>query len=185
MTDQYPTLRTIFNVNDDVATQGIIAAVDASVWESVGIPQRLRAKAARKIAKTLDAFLSTSLQGVVRGALETYGVLAKYADGEDHEVDNCAFSIESEHEPHVDLRMSGLPPQPVTFPLSVSMQFSRVRLVISRNRVMAMKTGRCVVAGTLYCEDVELFSRPASPFKLRAEFAFAEGIPILGSSHRA
>jgi hypothetical protein len=182
MTDQYPTLRTILDITESAATQALVAAIDESVWDTVQIPRRIRAGAAAKIAKTLDAFLSTSVLGLVTGALGDYPGLAKYADGRNYMVDKLALSIESEHEPHVDLRVSGLPPLPVTFPVTVSLQFSSATLVISGNRVMTMRPGPCVAAGTLYCGEVELFNRPASPLKLRHEMLFDAGIPIRVSS---
>ncbi|MEO8335756.1 MAG: hypothetical protein ABI664_12340 [bacterium] len=184
MTDQSSTLRAIFNLSEAAATQGIVAAVDESVWESVLIPRRLRARAAAKIAKTLDAFLSTSISGVVGGALEDHRGLARYADDMHHEVEKFVVSIESEHEPSVDLRMTGSASQTVRFPLIVSFDFSAARLTISNNRVMAMKPGPCVVAGTLMCEEVEIFNRPAAPFKLRHEMLFGDGIPIHGTVRR-
>ncbi len=183
MIDQSPTLRSILNVSHDEATRRIVAAVDESVWESVQIPKRLRHRAARKIAATLDAFLSTSVTGLVSGALEGCRELATYADGKDHDVDNFELSVASEHEPSVDLKVNGLTPQTLTFPVAVSIQFSGATLVICRGRVMAMKTGRCVVSGTLNCENVELFKRPESPFKIRSELQFGAGIPIHGSRH--
>ena len=183
MRDQSSTLRSILNVSHDEATRRIVAAVDESVWESVQIPKRLRAGAARKIAATLDAFLSTSVTGLVSGALEGCRELARYADGTDHAVDNFELSVVSEHEPSVDLRMDGLRPKTLTFPVAVSIRFSGATLVISRGRVMAMKTGRCVASGTLNCENVELFKRPESPFKMRSEMQFGAGIPIHGARH--
>jgi hypothetical protein len=184
MTDQFPTLRAILDVSERAATQALVAVIDESVWDTVQIPRRLRAGAAAKIAKTLDAFLSTSVLGLVAGALADYPGLAKYADGRDHVVDRFDLSIESVHKPHVDLRVSGLPPLPVTFPVTVSLQFSNATLVISGNRLMIMKPGSCIAAGTLYCEGVELFKRPLSPFKLRHEMLFDAGIPIRVSSQR-
>jgi hypothetical protein len=177
-TEHSPTLRAIFNVSEDAAKTRILTAVDAKVWDGVRIPPRLREDAAGKIAATLDAFLSTSVLGLVSSALESHRELAKYADGKDHEVDKIDLSIESEHEPHVELKTSGRPPQSVRFSLVVSIEFSGATLVISRNRVKAMKTGRCIVSGTLQCEKLELFRRPSSPFKLRNEIQFGEGIPI-------
>jgi hypothetical protein len=178
MIDQSQTLRSIFNVTEDVAKARILTAVDASVWDTVRIPPRLREGAAEKIAKTLDAFLSTSVTGLVSGALEGYRELAKYADGRNHVVEDLDLTIESEHQPHVDLRMSGAPKQLVKFPLAVSIHFSGATLVISHNRVMAMKTGQCTASGTLHCEKLELFKRPVSPLKIRNEIQFGDGILI-------
>ncbi|MEO5818355.1 MAG: hypothetical protein ABIT20_24000 [Gemmatimonadaceae bacterium] len=184
MTEQYPTLRTILDVSERAVAQAIAAAIDESVWDTVQIPRRLRAGAAGKIAKTLDAFLSTSVLGLVTVALADYPGLAKFADGRDHVLDKLALSIESEHAPHVDLRVSGLPPLPVAFPVTVSLQFTSTTLVISGDRVMTMRPGPCIAAGTLYCEEVEVFNRPASPFTLRHEMLFGTGIPIRVSSQR-
>jgi hypothetical protein len=178
MSTQWPTLRSIFDVSQEVATQRILLAVDESVWDAVRIPKHLREQAAEKLAKTLDAFLSTSLTGLVGKALEGYRELARYADDMDHEVENLELIIASEHEPYVDLRVEGLPPHPVKFPLSVTLKFSGATLVISRGRVMSMRTGRCSVAGTLHCEALELYKRPITPFKVRSEFPFSDGIPI-------
>lgn len=179
MIDQSPTLRTILTVSEEAAQARIAEAVEDSVWDSVGIPRRLRERAAGKIAATLDAFLSTSVIALVSGALKSYSELARYADGKDHEVDELELSIESEHEPHVELRVNGLASHVVKFPLAVSLHFSGATLVITRGRVMAMKTGRCIASGTLYCEALELFTRPASLFKIRRSIQFGEGIPIL------
>src|SRR6478735_6545244 len=102
MNNQWPTLRSIFDVSQEVATQRILLAVDESVWDSVQIPKRFREQAAEKIAKTLDAFLSTSVTGLVGTALEGYRERARYADDMDHEVKNLELTIASEHEPYVD-----------------------------------------------------------------------------------
>ena len=185
MNNQWPTLRSIFDVSDDVAAQRIASAIDESVWESIKIPKRLRVEAAAKIAKTLDAFLSTSLTGLVGKALENYRELARYADDMDHEVRDVELTIASEHEPYVDLRVEGQPPHPVKFPLTVTLKFSGATLIISRGRVMSMRTGRCFVSGTLYCEKAELQTRTVTPFKVRNEFPFGEGIPITAAFHRA
>ena len=163
------------------ATPRIVDAIDESVWERIDIPPRLRTSAARKIAATLDAFLSTSLSGLVSSALEGCPALARYADDRDHEVTGFELTVASEHAPSVDLKMNGLAPQTVTFPVAVSMQFSGATLVIRGGRVMAMRTGRCVVSGTLNCGNVELFKRTDSPFKLRSEMQFGGGVPIIGS----
>ena len=172
-----PTLRSIFNVSADDAKARILSAVDAPVWDGVGIPRRLRADAAEKVAATLDAFLSTSVVVLVSGALASYDELARYADDKDHE-HKLDLSIESDHEPQVELRVKGLPSQSVTFPLTVTIEFQGATLIIRRNRVMSMKTGRCIASGTLNCENVEVFTRPASPFKIHNEIQFGEGIPI-------
>jgi hypothetical protein len=116
----------------------------------------------------------------VSGALQGCRELARYADGNDHEVDEFELSIVSEHEPSVDLKMNGLAPQTVTFPVAVSIQFSGATLVIRRGRLMAMRPGRCVVSGTLRCEEIELFKRAESPFKIHSAMQFGEGIPIHG-----
>ncbi len=170
----------IFDLSEDTATARFLAAIDESVWESVQIPRRHRAAAARKIAKTLDAFLSTSLTGLVSAALENYRELVRYADGKDHTVATSLLRIESEHEPYVDLRVMGLDPTPVRFPLSVSLEFSSATLIISRDRLVAMRTGTCVASGTLRCESAEVFSRPAAPLRMRSELQFNDGIPLLG-----
>jgi hypothetical protein len=180
MIDQASTLRSILNVSHAEATRHIVEAVDESVWESLQIPKRLRERAAKRIAATLDAFLSTSVSGLVSGALAGCRELAMYADDRDHEVDEFELSVASEHEPSVDLKVNGFTPQTVTFPVAVSIKFSGATLVIRRGRVMAMRTGRCVVAGTLHCEEVELFKRAESPFKIRSDMQFGEGIPIRG-----
>lgn len=185
MTAQWPTLRSIFDVAEDVAAQRILSAIDESVWDSMRIPKRFREEAAARIAKTLDACLSTSLTGLVGNALEGYRELGQYADDMDHEVTNLELTIASEHEPHVDLRVEGLPPHPVKFPLSVTLKFSDATLIISRGRVMSMRTGRCFVSGTLYCETLELYKRPVTPFKVRNEFPFGDGITIAGALNRA
>lgn len=184
MTEQAPTLRTLFDVSERVATPVIAEAIDESVWEIVGIPPRLRVTAAAKIAKALDAFLSTSLLGLVSASLEGNRELATYADDRDHEV-KIDLSITSAHEPYVHLRVAGLEPQAVTFPLSVALRFSGATLVISGNRVMSMKPGRCLASGTLYCEELVVFERPQAPFKLRNEIPFGDGLPILAARQRA
>jgi len=181
MIDRSPTLRSILDVSAEEATERIAEAVDESVWDTVGIPRRLRHRAAGKIAATLDAFLSTSVLALVSGALKSYPELARYADGKDHEVTKLDITIESEHEPHVELKVNRLASHVVRFPLVVSLQFSGATLVIRRDHVMAMKTGRCVVSGLLYCEELEVFNRPASRFKIRNVIEFGEGIPIVGT----
>lgn len=91
---------------------------------------------------------------------------------------NFGFSLDSEHNPYVELRVTGLPPQKVNFPLTLSLKFSGATLVVRKKRIMSLNAGTCTASGTLCCEKVELFKRPLTPVRISSDIPFGAGIPI-------
>ena len=178
MSDDSPTLRSIFPVDGDVAKRGIVNAVDDAVWDTLHIPRRFREAAAAKMTEKLDALLGVALSDILAGALSGYRKLGPYADAKDHDVDQCEFSIVSKHAPRMDLKITNFPTRSVTFPVKLALLFSGATLVIRKNRVMALRSGACSASGTLSCEKVELFKRPTSPLRLPGEIRFGEGFQI-------
>lgn len=178
MSDDLPTLRSIFPVDDDAAKRGIVNAVDGAVWDTLHIPRRFREAAAAKITGKINALLGVAMGDILAGALSSYRKFGQYADGKDHDVDQCEFSIESKHAPHVELEITNFPTQRVTFPVTLSLEFSGATLVIRNSRLMALRSGACSASGKLCCEKVELFKRPTSPLTLPGEIRFGKGLQI-------
>jgi hypothetical protein len=184
MSDESPTLRSLFDVQNDVAKRRIFEAVDSSVWDRIALPRLLREAAAEKVAGTLDKLLAVPLGEVVATAFNSYRRYGEYADekryphGKDYEVEEGKFSIESEHTPHVELQLAGMPAQRLDFPLTLALEFDAARLVIRDGKFMALKAGSCIASGKLCCEKVELFERPSAPVKFPGEIRFGEGIRI-------
>lgn len=183
MPDASPTLRSLFDIDDDVAKRGIFEAVDATVWDNVAIPRSFREAAAEKVAGALDGLLAVPLSDMLANAFNGCRELRTYADGKEHEVEQFDFSVESAHAPYVELKVAGLPPQRVHFPVTVSLEFSGAILVIRDNRVMSIKAGTCTAAGTLCCEKIELAKRASSPFRFPGELGFGHGIPLGSVAH--
>lgn len=178
MADNAPTLESLFTVDKHVAKQCIFNAVDASIWDKVTIPRFFREAAAEKVAGRLDDLLAVSLPDLVASAFNGCRDFTKYADNAPHEVKNCGFSLESKHTPYVELRVTGLPPQHVNFPVTLSLEFSGATLRIDKSRVMSLSGGDCTASGTLCCEKLELFKRPLEPVRLPGTLSFGEGVPI-------
>jgi hypothetical protein len=189
MSEESPTLRSLFDVQEQVAKQRIFEAVDSTVWDRIAIPRTLREAAAEKVAGTLDTLLAVSLGEVVATAFNAYRRYGEYADekryphGKDYEVEEGKFSIESEHTPHVELKVTGLPPQRLEFPVTLALEFSAARLVIRDGKFMALKAGSCIASGKVCCEKVQLFERPSAPVKLPGEIRFGDGIKIYPLPH--
>ena len=178
MADDSPTLQSLFTVDKKVAKKCIFDAVDASVWDKVTIPRFFREAAAEKVAGKLDDLLAVPLSDMLASAFNGCRDFTKYADGKDHDVENFGFTLESEHNPYVELEVSGLPPQTVHFPVTLSLEFSGATLCIVRNRVMSLSGGDCTASGTLCCEKLELFKRPLKPVPLPGKISFGQGVPI-------
>ncbi|MEP6732324.1 MAG: hypothetical protein ABJE10_16885 [bacterium] len=177
------TLRSLFDVNDQDAKRVIFDAVDGSVWDQVAIPRSLREAAAEKVAGTLNALLATPLSDTVANAFNGYTKLAKYADDQDHDVAEGDFSIESEHTPYVELKVTGLPAKEIKFPLTLSLNFSAVVLVIKKSHIVALRAGTCTASGKLSCEKIQLYERELKPVKLPGELPFGIGIRIFKMPH--
>jgi hypothetical protein len=180
MSDESPTLRSLFAVDQQVARRCIFDAVDHTVWDGVRIPRIFREAAAEKVAGTLETLLAVPLGDMVAGAFNGYRGLSKYADGGDHEVDKFEFAVESEHTPYVELQVTGFPAQRVTFPVTLSLNFSGVTLVIRNSHLTALKAGTCSATGKLCCEKLELFVRPTTPVRIPGEIPLGDGVRILG-----
>ncbi len=178
MADDSPTLQSLFAVDRAAARKGILKAVDATVWDRVTIPRFFREAAAEKVAGQLDDLLAVPLSDMLASAFNGYRDFTKYADDAPHEVPNLGFSLESEHIPYVELRVTGLPPQKVTFPVTLSLEFSGATLHIAKNRVMSLDSGTCTASGKLCCEKVELFARPLTPVRIPGTISFGDGVAI-------
>jgi hypothetical protein len=178
MADDAPTLDSLFSVDKNVAKQCIFNAVDASIWDNVTIPRFFREAAAEKVAGKLDDLLAVPLADLLANAFNGCRDFTKYADNAPHDVKNFGFSLESEHEPYVELRVTGLPPQKVKFPVTLSLEFSGATLHIDKSRVMSLSGGDCTASGTLCCEKLELSKLPLEPVRLPGTISFGEGVPI-------
>ena len=178
MADDAQTLKSLFTVDTQVAKRCIFNAVDAGVWDSVTIPRFFREAAAEKVAGKLDALLALPLSDMLASAFNGCREFTKYADGKSHDVKNFGFSLESEHNPYVELKVSGLPTQEVHFPVTLSLEFSGATLHLDKNRVMSLSGGDCKASGTLCCEKLELFKRPHEAVRLPGTFSFGNGVPI-------
>jgi hypothetical protein len=178
MADDEPTLKSLFTVDTKVAKQCIFNAVDASVWDNVTIPRVFREAAAEKVAGKLDDLLAVPLSDMLAAAFNGCSDFAKYGDGKRHDVKHFGFSLESEHEPYVELKVTGLPPQEVHFPVKLSLEFSGATLLVDKGRVLSLSGGDCKASGTLCCEKLELFKRPLEPVRLPGTISFGAGVPV-------
>lgn len=178
MADDAPTLESLFALDRNDAKKRIFDAVDADVWEGVTIPRFFREAAAEKVAGKLDAVLAEPLSDLLASAFNGCRDFAKYGDGAPHEVKGFGFSLESEHTPYVELRVTGLPPQKVRFPVTLSIEFSGATLHIDKSRVMSLSGGNCTASGTLCCEKIQLFKRALEPVRLPGLISFGEGVSI-------
>lgn len=178
MSDDTPTFHSLFAVDRNAAKKCIFNSVDANTWDRVAIPRWFREAAAEKVAGKLDALLAVPLSDVLASAFNGCREFTRYADNASHDVKNFGFSLESEHHPYVELRVTGLPPEKVTFPVTLSLEFSGATLHIEKSRVMSLSGGDCTASGRLCCEKLELFKRPLEKIRLPGAISFGDGIPI-------
>lgn len=184
MSDQLLTLRTIFSVTHDEATNQILEGVKGKIWEDVSLPRWLWKAAAGKVAGALDGILALPLGDILCAGWNTHRKYEKYTDskrypaGNEYEEDEGPFSIDSEHTPHVQLMVNGVEKGDVKFPITLKLDFSGARLVIGNGRFQALKPGTCTASGKLCCETAVLKELKSSPLVLPGIIRFGDGVPI-------
>lgn len=183
MADSIPTLRTVFSVTHDEATNAIIRGVNKKVWKDVALPNFLVQAAAGRVARTMDALLATPLSDILCGAWNSYRRYCRYADpktfGEDHDNPEAHFTIESTHTPKVDLMINGAVRRAVSFPITVSLEFEGATVVVRDGKFIAIRTGSCTASGKVCCEKATLTERHSAPLALPAVITLGGGMPIV------
>jgi len=184
MTDQRWTLGAICSVGHDEATSAILAGIEEEGWHQLELPSWIRTAAARKVAGYLDRLLDVPLEDILCGAWNTYRKYYKYTDTKNYPADKeyeekeGKFSVDTRNTPKVEIQLNGQTILPVTFPITLALEFSGAVIVIQNRRFQAVKPGTCTLTGKLCCEKAILKEYKSHEVTLPGVIRFGAGVPI-------
>jgi hypothetical protein len=132
-----------------------------------GVSAHGRAAVESQLAAVASGLLDLDLGDIVVSAWRKHAALAAAArdTAADPKIEQvvamATHRVTSTHRPYVDVRVGGALVARVQFELSLAFVITAVAAVVRQGRLMAVRSGRCDLTGTLSMEGVELVSREA------------------------
>lgn len=166
---QTPTVRAFLlgadtNLADLLAQRGGSGTV-ANALRSVSAHGR--AAVDGQLAAIASGLIDLDLGDIVVSAWRKHAALATAARDTaanpaiEQVVAMATHRVTSTHRPYVDVRVGGTLVARVQFELSLAFVITAVAAVVRQGRLVAVRSGRCDLTGTLSMEGVDLVSREA------------------------
>ncbi len=185
-----PTLWQVLTDNDALPDAAVVTLEGDSGMAGVR-EQLLRVSAPEFAATVRDSLLesvkgvlATPLEDILGNALGTYRELLKYCDKTRHPPEEICVvplssrTIQSTHQPHVDILIDGVPKGKIDFEARIALTIEAVTLKIRDGKIWEIKTGACKAEGSLRCGSAVLAEKKMRPIALPGTVTFASGVPI-------
>ncbi len=144
-----------------------------------------------KIGEVLDV----GLGDVMAAAWEKVGALREYADPDEHPPEEtvllplAAHTIESEHEPSVELKIKDMVICTIQLEVALELALEGVVLKVQGGKIREIQAGSCQASGSLACSletklgtrEVLNLEKETPQFQLRGAIPLGAGIEIPGS----
>jgi hypothetical protein len=121
--------------------------------------------------------LDISLVGVMLRAWKKYELIRKYL-GKDATKSSEAVlvpllehTIESSHDPYIQVSRGNVPILKITFSVSLEILIEALVLKLRSGRIQEIATGQFTASGTLKCESVTIVEKVCQPLNLPGRFA--------------
>jgi hypothetical protein len=121
--------------------------------------------------------LDISLVGVMLRAWKKYEFLQKYLGKDAANTSETVLvpllehTIESSHDPYIQISRGNVPVIKITFSVSLEISVEGLILKLRSGRIQEIGAGRFVASGTLKCEGVTIVEKKSQPLNLPAGFA--------------
>jgi hypothetical protein len=140
------------------------------------------------LAGSLRDVLSTPMDQVVGAAWSTYGDVLEYADADKHPASEVSLvplvshTIESTHEPYLEILIDGKPEGRIDFDVRVAVTIDGATLKIQAGKIWEVRTGSCSAEGRVLCGPATLAKREARELVFPGKLSFPSGIQIAAAN---
>lgn len=163
------------------AKDDVIRAVDyASKHVSLSPMPELHSFSAKVVGGAVEQEVSglfdISIVGLMLRAWKSYSVVSKYLGADTPNpreivlVPLAEHSIESTHQPYIQVSRGGAPLLKIKFTASLEIAVEGLVLKIQSRRIREVAAGSFTGSGILKCEGVTIVERKSRPLELPAEF---------------
>jgi hypothetical protein len=142
----------------------------AEKWAQHELPVA-REIVAKAVSEELAGLLDVSLVGIMLRAWSKYELVRKYlASNETVLVPLLTHTIESTHEPSLDLTQANIVIKRVQFSVSLEIEVEGLVLKIGQGRIQQIEAGNFTASGSLDCEGVTVAEKKLRPLNIPASY---------------
>jgi len=125
----------------------------------------------KAVSEEIAGLLDVSLVGVMLRAWSKYALVRKYlATSETALIPLLDHTIESSHEPSLDLARANVVIKKVQFKVSLEIAVEGLVLKIGGGRIQRIESGNFTASGSLECEGVTLAEKKLKPLNIPGSY---------------
>ncbi len=134
---------------------------------------------AKAVEEEMANLLDISLVGVMLRAWKKYEMVRKYLgrgasnSSETVLVPLLEHTIESSHDPYIQVSRGNVPVLKITFSVSLEIAVQGIVLKLAAGRIREISTGRFTASGTLKCEGVTIVEKESKLLNLPAGYVIS------------
>ncbi len=134
---------------------------------------------AKAVEEEMANLLDISLVGVMLRAWKKYELVRKYLGkgaanrSETVLVPLLEHTIESSHDPYIQISRGNVPILKITFSVSLEILVEGIELKLAAGRIQQIAAGKFTASGTLKCEGVTMVEKKSEPLNVPAGYTIA------------
>jgi hypothetical protein len=171
---------TIYSFLSPAKDDVIRAIEDASKHVSLSPVPELKSFSAKVVGGAVEqevaGLFDISIVGLMLRAWKSYNFVSKYLGADAPNPDEMVLvplaehSIESTHQPYIQVSRGGAPLLKIKFTALLEIDVEGLVLKIQSRRIREVAAGSFTGSGILKCEGVTIVERKSKPLELPAEF---------------
>ncbi len=136
------------------------------------------------ILKKLSEILDMNISDVMVSAWGKCGDLCqycnkkKYPHGKSYMLPLAEHTIESVHEPSLEIFFNNQPVGKINFEITLYLTVEGIVLEIQDGKIMKVHTGSCEGGGCIKCEGILILKKNTRSFTLPGSISLGKGIPL-------
>jgi len=137
------------------------------------------------LIQKIKEILNIDIPDIMTNAWSKYSILQQYTDKdyyppeETYFVEMADHTINSEHNPQIDVVVNKQVITTIYFYIVLALSFKGLVLRIQDGKIKGITTGNCLGRGSLYCENRLLLEKETRSFTLPGAIDLGSGIPIV------
>jgi hypothetical protein len=178
------TLGDIFPLNAKDVSDRVASAMTSDQGEGKGLPNQILHKMAGEVGKRFSELLDVSLVDIMGNAWQKYASLWKYADPQKYPpsesilVPMSEHTIDSKHEPAIEVLVGDKPVFRLKFNIDLALKPKSAILRVQSGRIKEIQPGEVYAEGKIKFGEVVLVERKSRTVAFPRSIDLGDGIAI-------
>jgi hypothetical protein len=178
------TLGDIFPLSAQDISDRVASAMTSDKGETKGLPNQMLQKMAGEVGKRFGELLDVSLVDIMGNAWHKYASLWKYADAQKYPPSESILvplgdhTIDSKHEPAIELLVADKPVVRLKFIIDLALQMKSAILRVQGGRIKEIQPGEVYAEGKIKFGEVVLSERKSRTVAFPRSIDLGDGIAI-------